>query len=57
VLSTYFQLDRHIEKFVLSYEFRTTIIAEHNLYMNDITTTFSYLVDINGSGYNKTGTP
>ena len=57
VSSNYFQLVTHVEKFVLSYEFRTIIITEHNLYINDITIIFSYLVDINGSIYNKTGKP
>jgi len=57
VSSNYFELVRHIKKVVLSYEFRTIIITEHNLYINDIMTTFSYLVDINGSIYNKTGKP
>ena len=57
VSSIYFELVRHIEKFVLSYEFRTIIITEQNLYINDITATFPYLVDINGSIYNKTRKP
>jgi len=42
---------------VLSYDFRTTMITKHNLCINDITITFSYLVDVNGSVYNKTRKP
>ena len=44
-------------KIVRLYDFRTTIITEHNLYLNDIMMTFSYLVDVNCRIYNKRRRP
>jgi len=42
---------------VRSCDFTTTIIKVHNLHIHDVTITFSYLVDVNCSIYNKTRKP
>jgi len=47
LLKTVFPINRTSRKIVRSYDFRTTIINEHSLYIYNITMTFSYLDDVN----------